>query len=98
MNQALGNVDQTVTYGPSLAPRPTDPFASLRELTVAMDAGQVQLLVILGNSNPVFTAPADLKFGERLAKVGLIVYNGLSHDETADLSHWLIPDTHPLET
>jgi molybdopterin-containing oxidoreductase family iron-sulfur binding subunit len=98
MNQALGNVDQTVTYGPSLAPRPTDPFASLRELTVAMDAGQVQLLVILGNSNPVFTAPADLKFGERLTKVGLIVYNGLNHDETADLSHWLIPDTHPLET
>ena len=34
----------------------------------AMDAGQVDLLVILG-VNPVFTAPADLKFQERLAKV-----------------------------
>jgi molybdopterin-containing oxidoreductase family iron-sulfur binding subunit len=97
MNQALGNVGQTVTYGPSLAPRATDPFASLRELATAMDAGQVQVLIVLGN-NPVFTAPADLKFAERLAKVGLVVYNGLYHDETADLSHWLIPDTHPLET
>jgi len=97
MNQALGNVGATVTYGPSLEPQPVDQHASLAELAGAMEAGQVQLLVILGN-NPVFTAPADLKFGERLAKVGLVVYHGLYRDETADLSHWNIPDTHPLES
>jgi molybdopterin-containing oxidoreductase family iron-sulfur binding subunit len=97
MNEALGNIDQTVTYAPSLAPRAADPFASLAELATAMDAGQVQLLLILGN-NPVYTAPADLKFGERLAKVTLVVYHGLYHDETADRSHWLVPDTHPLES
>ena len=33
-----------------------DQAASLRDLVAAMDAGQVDLLVILG-SNPVFTAP-----------------------------------------
>ena len=62
-----------------------------------MDAGQVQFLVILGN-NPVFTAPADAKFGERLKKVGLVVYHSLYADETSELAHWNIPDTHPLET
>jgi Fe-S-cluster-containing dehydrogenase component len=62
-----------------------------------MEAGRVQLLLILGN-NPVYTAPADLKFGERLAKVSLAVYHSLYHDETSELCHWSVPDTHPLET
>jgi MoCo/4Fe-4S cofactor protein with predicted Tat translocation signal len=97
MNQALGNVGTTVTYGPSIEPQPVDQHASLAELAAAMDTGQVQLLVILGN-NPVYTAPADLRFGERLAKVPLVVYHGLYKDETAELSHWHVPEVHPLES
>jgi MoCo/4Fe-4S cofactor protein with predicted Tat translocation signal len=97
MNQALGNVGATVTYGPSIEPVPVEQHASLRDLATAMDAGQVEMLVILGN-NPVYTAPADVKFGERIRKVGLVVYHGLYRDETADLAHWNVPDTHPLET
>jgi molybdopterin-containing oxidoreductase family iron-sulfur binding subunit len=97
MNQSLANVGATVTYNASIDPRPADQHASLAELAKAMEAGEVQLLIILGN-NPAFTAPADLKFGERLAKVNLVVYHGLYNDETANLSHWAVPDTHPLET
>jgi MoCo/4Fe-4S cofactor protein with predicted Tat translocation signal len=97
MNQALGNVGATVTYAGALEPMPVDQHASLADLASAMDGGQVQLLVILGN-NPVYTAPADLKFGERITKVGLVVYHGLYQDETANVSHWNIPDTHPLES
>jgi molybdopterin-containing oxidoreductase family iron-sulfur binding subunit len=97
MNQALGNIGATVTYAASLDPQPADPHASLAELAGAMDAGQVQLLLILGN-NPVYTAPADVRFAERLAKVSLVAYHSLYRDETADLSHWNIPDTHPLES
>ena len=62
-----------------------------------MDAGQVEVLVILGG-NPVFTAPADLKFAERLGKVSLVVYHGLYVDETAELCHWNVPEAHPLES
>ncbi len=97
MNQALGNVDATVTYGPPIEAQTVDGHASLAELSTAMDAGQVQLLVILG-VNPVFTAPADLKFAERLAKVGMVVYHSLYLDETSELAHWNVPATHPLET
>jgi molybdopterin-containing oxidoreductase family iron-sulfur binding subunit len=97
MNQALGNVGQTVTYGPAIEAAPQDQASSLADLVTAMDAGQVQLLVILGG-NPVFTAPVDLKFAERMAKVPLIVYQGLYVDETAHLSHWNIAEAHPLES
>jgi molybdopterin-containing oxidoreductase family iron-sulfur binding subunit len=75
----------------------TDQIASLRELTQAMDAGQVQLLLILGG-NPVFTAPADLKFQERLAKVGVSVSYSLYVDETATHCHWNLPEAHALES
>ena len=75
MNTALGNTDATVTYAASVEAMPVDRHASLAELTTAMDGGQVEVLVILGG-NPVFTAPADLKFAERLSKVGLVTYLG----------------------
>ena len=96
MNEALGNVGATVTYAASVEAMPMDRFASIAELATAMDAGQVEMLVILGG-NPAFTAPADLKFAERMAKVPLIVYHGMYVDETANLSHWNLPEAHALE-
>src|SRR4029453_12982413 len=96
MNQALGNVGTTVTYAPTVEVTPMDQTASLRDLVTAMDAGQVELLVILG-SNPVFTAPADFKFQEKLAKVPLSVSHTLFIDETATNCHWNLPLAHTLE-
>jgi MoCo/4Fe-4S cofactor protein with predicted Tat translocation signal len=98
MNQTLGNVGATVTYGASIEASPTDNAASLNDLVRAMDAGQVELLVMLGGLNPVYTAPADLKFSEKLAKVNLTIYHGLYSDETAYLCQWIVPETHPLES
>jgi MoCo/4Fe-4S cofactor protein with predicted Tat translocation signal len=99
INQALGNVGTTVTYGAAIEAAPTaDYTASLRDLVQAMDAGQVDVLVMLGGLNPVYSAPADLKFAEKLAKVKLAVYHGLYVDETAFLCHWNVPDAHPLES
>ena len=62
-----------------------------------MDAGKVEVLLILGG-NPVATAPADLQFGERLAKVGFRAHLGLYDDETALLCHWHVPEAHYLES
>src|SRR5262249_50400577 len=87
INQALGNVGETVSYGPPLEVSPTDQAASLVDLCHEIDAGQVELLVIMGG-NPVFTAPADLKFAERLQKIAIVVYHGLYRDETSELCHW----------
>jgi molybdopterin-containing oxidoreductase family iron-sulfur binding subunit len=96
INQTLGNIGTTVSYGASIEVSPVDQSASLTDLVKAMDAGQVELLVIMGG-NPVFATPADLKFSEKLGKVGQVIYHGLYVDETAFLSHWHAAATHPLE-
>jgi Fe-S-cluster-containing dehydrogenase component len=96
LNQRLGNVGQTVSYAPSVEARPIDQMASLRDLTAAMEAGQVQVLVVLGG-NPVYDAPADLEFARRMDKVPLRIHIGLYDDETAERCHWHVPQTHPLE-
>jgi Fe-S-cluster-containing dehydrogenase component len=62
-----------------------------------MDAGQVEFLVMMGG-NPVFTAPVDLRFQEKLTKVGLSIYLATHVDETSPHCHWHIPEAHPLES
>jgi molybdopterin-containing oxidoreductase family iron-sulfur binding subunit len=106
MNEALGNVGSTVVYtdpvvaSPQpLLSLPKDPssFASLRELTADMQAGRVDVLVILGG-NPVYSTPADLNFADALSNIRLRVHLGLYEDETSALCHWHIPEAHYLES
>ena len=47
--------------------------------------------------NPVYNAPADLRFGENLLKVRTRIHLSLYEDETAELCHWHIPEAHFLE-
>ena len=97
MNEALGNVGATVAYTQTAEPRPTNQLAALQELVGEMNAGTVSFLLVLGG-NPVYTAPADLRFAEAMAKVGLRAHLGPYHDETASLCHWHIPEAHFLES
>jgi molybdopterin-containing oxidoreductase family iron-sulfur binding subunit len=97
MNHALGNVGSTVDYAAPVEAEPVNQTDSLRELVRDMDSGQVDLLLIVGG-NPVYNAPADLLFGERLTKVPLRVHLGLYDDETSALCHWHIPKAHYLES
>lgn len=96
MNQALGNVGKTVEYLASVQAKPVDQLDSLRELVKDMEAGKVELLVILGG-NPVYHAPADVNFGGALEKVALRIQCSSHEDETAALCHWHIPEAHSLE-
>ncbi len=96
MNDALGNVGNTVVYTQTVETHPMDQRAALAELVGEMNAGTVSLLLILGG-NPVYTAPSDLKFAEALDKVPLRANLSQFHDETAALCHWHIPETHFLE-
>jgi molybdopterin-containing oxidoreductase family iron-sulfur binding subunit len=96
MNQALGNLGQTVLLSAPVEAQPVDQLDSLRTLTADMDAGKVEVLIILGG-NPVYTAPADVGFENALAKVGLRVHLAEYDDETSAQCHWHIPETHFLE-
>ncbi|HYP27954.1 MAG TPA: TAT-variant-translocated molybdopterin oxidoreductase [Blastocatellia bacterium] len=98
MNQALGNVGNTVVYTDPVEANPVDDIASLRELVDDINTGQVDLLIIVGG-NPVYSAPADLNFDlELLRKARLRVHMGLYKDETAELCQWHIPQAHFLES
>ncbi|MFN8454467.1 MAG: TAT-variant-translocated molybdopterin oxidoreductase [Anaerolineae bacterium] len=95
INEALGNVGQTITYLDPVT-SPASQTDSLGQLAQAMAAGQVELLLILGG-NPVYTAPADLNFAEALDKVKLRLHLGLYEDETSERCQWHVPESHYLE-
>jgi len=98
LNQSLGNVGKTVSYTDPVDANPLNQIDSLKELVTDINAGKVDLLLILGG-NPAYDAPADLNFAEVLKsnKVPLRVHYGLYNDETAELCHWHVNGTHELE-
>lgn len=100
MNAALGNVGSAVFYSEPVEARPVDQVASLGELVADMNAGRVELLVMLGG-NPVYNAPADLRFAEAMGnreKVPTRVHLSLYEDETSLMSQWHVPAAHELES
>jgi MoCo/4Fe-4S cofactor protein with predicted Tat translocation signal len=107
MNQALGNIGKTVTLTEAVEAHFGAREGTLHELIDDLKAGRVDTLVILGG-NPVYTAPADLAFGDVLRQAGaqrpngqgpatLLVHLGLYDDETGVLCHWHVPESHYLE-
>ncbi len=96
MNAALGAVGNTVVYTEPVVGEAVDQMASLKDLVSAMQAGQVQFLLIIGG-NPVYNAPADLNFADQLSKVAFTAHLGLHNDETSALCKWHLPETHYLE-
>ncbi len=97
INQALGNVGETVTYIEPVEAMPVNQTESLTQLVTDMNAGAVKALFII-DGNPVYSAPMDLKFREALKKVGFSVYMGALLDETAVECLWYLPRSHYLET
>ena len=61
LNPALGNVGNDRPVHRAVRRRADDRAGRLRALVRDMDAGQVEVLLVLG-ANPVYTAPADLPF------------------------------------
>src|SRR5208282_2558249 len=97
INDALGNAGRTVSYSAPILSLAEPQGESLRILTEDMAAGKVDTLVMLGG-NPVYDAPADRLFAERLVKVGLTAHLSLYDDETSALCDWQIPQAHFLES
>jgi molybdopterin-containing oxidoreductase family iron-sulfur binding subunit len=96
MNAALGNVGHTVFYTDPIEANPVDQVASLQDLVKDLDAGAVELLLIVGG-NPAFNAPVDLGMRDRLQKAHMRVRLGLYEDETSAICQWHLPEAHFLE-
>jgi MoCo/4Fe-4S cofactor protein with predicted Tat translocation signal len=68
LNEALGNVGETVVHSEPVEARPEDQVASIQTLADDMRAGRVDTLLILGG-NPVLDAPAEAGFRDAMLKV-----------------------------
>jgi len=98
INSALGNTGKTVLVsGETAVPIPSDQIAGFKALVADMNAGKVDWLVIL-NSNPIYSAPADLEFASAFDKVNIVAHLGAHLDETGQISHWHLPAAHYLES
>jgi MoCo/4Fe-4S cofactor protein with predicted Tat translocation signal len=98
INAALGNIDKTVFYSDPVLASTESSAESLKDLVADMRSGKVDLLVVLGG-NPVYDAPADFGFADALksSNTPVRIHLGLHNNETADLCHWHVNESHYLE-
>jgi molybdopterin-containing oxidoreductase family iron-sulfur binding subunit len=93
INSLLGNLGKTI----ELRKPPDRPMeGTIGELVAAMEKREVETLLILGG-NPVYNAPVDLAFADRLKRVATTIRLGLHADETSHLATWHVPAAHALE-
>ena len=97
VNDHLGNSGHTLHYAAPSEIEPVLQVESLAELTDALRAGQVEVLLIL-STNPVYDAPVDFNFAEALSRVPHSVHVSLEFNETSAACAWHIPQAHFLET
>ncbi len=96
INQALGGTGE----GRPLAIVQTENtgLGTLAQLKSDIESRTVETLVLLTPGNPVYDAPADLGFGEVLAKLKTSIHLGIRTDATAHAASWHVPAAHYLET
>jgi len=108
MNAALGNVGQTVSYIDPVEVDPIDQTQSIGDLVKDMNAGRVEVLVMIG-VNPVYDAPAELDFKGALQKLlpeeagsepraaRVTIHVSQRYDDTSEYTQWHVPEAHYLE-
>jgi len=95
LNLALGNVGATVKFVPAFDEASDGP-ESLLALTKAIDAKDVETLLVLGG-NPVFDAPADAEFARAFGSL-MTIHVGTHVNETAAVATWHLNQAHYLES
>ena len=98
MNDKLGAVGQTVMYTAPIEVRPDGKVIDLATLVKEMADKKVDALVVLGGTNPAYTAPADIDFAAAIKNVPFRFHFGTHPDETAVLCEWHVNEAHCLET
>lgn len=97
MNEALGNHGKVVTFTVPPIFEAGQPSHGLSPLVSALDAGEVDTLVILGG-NPAYTAYADAEFSSKMTRARSAIYLGPYRNETALRAGWFVPEAHELES
>ncbi|HLL83319.1 MAG TPA: hypothetical protein VK420_11730, partial [Longimicrobium sp.] len=75
----------------------TSDLRPVQRLIADMNAGRVKVLLIAGDSNPVYTLPGGLGFVAALKKVPTVVSFSPFPNDTSALATHVLPDHHFLE-
>ncbi|MBX3374008.1 MAG: TAT-variant-translocated molybdopterin oxidoreductase [Phycisphaeraceae bacterium] len=95
MNGALRSIGTTIVFTPETDADPR--MQAIRDIAGEIIRGSIRTLVILGG-NPVFTAPADLAFGDLLRRIEHSVHLSDYADETSAVARWHVNRSHALES
>ena len=72
---------------------------AISDLAQDIKDGKISTLIISAESDPVYSAPSDLKFGELVSKVETVIHLGVRNlCATARASDWHVPGAHFLES
>jgi molybdopterin-containing oxidoreductase family iron-sulfur binding subunit len=96
LNEGLGAVGATLYYTEDPTPERPTHMQAIADLAGKMSSGAVETLLVIGG-NPVYDAPADLGFGDLLAKLPKSIHLSLYNDETSRACSWHLPRAHALE-
>jgi molybdopterin-containing oxidoreductase family iron-sulfur binding subunit len=97
VNVALGNLGRTVQLTPAVDPAQGHALEGITALAKDLQGGGVDTLIILGG-NPVLDAPADLKFGELIAKARTTLHLSDMRNETSQRASLHVPRAHAFES
>ena len=97
LNYVAGNIGSTVVFGPDMNWGRAGTYRDMVELTNAMRAGDIELL-ILHDVNPIHTMPGGAAFAAALDQVPFVVSTSSFPDETSTLADLVLPTHTPLES
>ncbi|MBN9122075.1 MAG: TAT-variant-translocated molybdopterin oxidoreductase [Planctomycetes bacterium] len=103
INSTLGNVGQTVKLTAPVEASVEGKMSDLRTLVNELNAKTVDVLLVLGDANPAYSAPADIDFAGAMREyhkdaTKFSLHLGSHQDETAVLCDWHVNEAHYLET
>jgi anaerobic selenocysteine-containing dehydrogenase/Fe-S-cluster-containing dehydrogenase component len=98
LNAVTGNVGRTMIFLDG-APEEvlTRPDAT-RAVIQAIHEGQVDVVVVAGGANPIFSMPPAWGASAAIKRAPFVIWMGDAPDETAAAAHLLIPTHHALES
>ncbi|MCH7645275.1 MAG: molybdopterin-dependent oxidoreductase [Myxococcales bacterium] len=98
LNAVVGAIGKTVFALPegSTADQIAS-FGEVTELVERMKAGSISVLLI-HDSNPMYSMPADSGFAAALEKVDVVISTASGPDETSERADLILPDHTPMES
>lgn len=76
---------------------PLSSMSDINNLISDMASGNVGVLINL-DTNPAYTLPRSLKFGDAVKKVDTVITFALQQNETTEYSNYILPSNHFLES